>query len=113
MARLRMSSLLLDAALIAAWLTTVGMVVLHEQGSWLGGSGSFLSSLGATIESKEQWFGVYYQDRKIGFAETAIFPQERGGVPVVSIIDRGELFFNLLGQPQHLQIFAQAFVDAD
>jgi transglutaminase-like putative cysteine protease len=112
MIRVRFRSVLLDVALLAAWLATAGMVLLHEQGSWWSG-GSFLSSLVAPLEAKEQWFGIYYRGQKLGFASTMLVPEEQHGMPGVGITDRGQLFFNLLGQPQQLHIFAKAFVDAD
>ncbi len=103
----------LDGALLLAWLSSVGMVVFHEHGQLWGGAGNPLTSLGATIQAKEQWFGIYYHGQKIGFSELLLVPEDRDGMPGVGVIDRGHLAFNLLGVPQRLDIGARAFIDAN
>ncbi|HEX9779642.1 MAG TPA: transglutaminase-like domain-containing protein [bacterium] len=104
---------LLDALLLAAWGASVGLVLLHERGPWLLRSAPALSTLRATMDVREQWFGIYYQGAKLGFAHTLIAPHERNGIPGISIRDQGELVFNLLGEPQRMSIQAWAFIDAD
>ena len=106
-------ALLLDGVIVVAWLLSVGMVLVHERGQLLGGLSNPTATLSATIEAKEQWFGLYYQGQKIGFSKTALTPLERGGVPGVGITDYGRIFFSLLGSPQQLEVDAQAFIDAD
>lgn len=105
--------MLLDGAIVAAWLTTVGLVVLHEQGSLWGGLGNPMASMEASLDAKEQWFGIYYQGQRIGFSSMTLSPQELNGVPGVSVRDQGRLTFNLLGTPQRLDVNAWAFIDAD
>ncbi len=106
-------SLALDGGLVVLWLTSVGMVVVYERGGLWGGARNPLETLGATLESKEQWSGLYYQGQQIGFAHTMLHPQEGDGIPGVTIIDRGRIAFNLLGTPQELEIGARVFIDAD
>ena len=89
------------------------MVVWHEQGQFWGGTSNPRASLRATLEAQEQWFGLYYQGRKIGFSQTMLVPEEHEGMPGVSIVDRGRLSFNLLGAPQQLEVSARAFIDAN
>jgi hypothetical protein len=105
--------LLLDLAIVAAWLVSVGMAVLHEQGHLFGGAINPLASIGATIDAQEQWFGVYYGEQKVGFAYTMLVPEERQGIPGFTIVDRGYLSFTLLGAPQEIDMTANAFIDAD
>ena len=102
-----------DAAILTGWLATVGMIVLHERGQLWGGMGNPTSTLIATVDAKEQWFGIYYQGQKIGFSQTTVVPDEHEGVPGVGVIDNGRLVFKLLGQPQQLEVRARAFIDAD
>ncbi|MBI3997304.1 MAG: transglutaminase domain-containing protein [Candidatus Omnitrophica bacterium] len=106
-------SIALDAAILFSWLICVGLVALHERGGWWKGRGHPLTSLGATLDAKEQWFGIYYHGQRIGFSEMTMTPDERNGIPGVSVTDRGRLVFNLLGAPQQLEVFARAFIDAD
>ena len=106
-------SLAFDVAVLAGWLASVGLVVFHEHGQLWGGVGHPLASLGATLDAKEQWFGIYYQGQKIGFSQTLLVPEDHDGVPGVGVIDRGRLAFNLLGVPQQLDIGARAFIDAN
>lgn len=110
---MRIRSLLLDAALIAGWLGSVGMVLLHERGHLWGAAVNPLASLRATLEVNEQWFGLYYQGQKIGYTRTTLMPEERDGMPGVSVMERGRLSFTLLGLPQQVDLSAQAFIDAD
>lgn len=109
----RVRALALDGLLVVAWLASLGLVVLHEQGQLWGGLGNPLASLGATLEAKEQWFGIYYQGQKIGFSHTTLTPEERDGVPGIRVRDQGRFAFTLLGAPQQLDVAAQAFIDAD
>ena len=113
MRRLSLHHLIIDGAILVGWLATVGMVILHERGQLWGGMGNPTSTLIATIDAKEQWFGIYYQGQKIGFSQTVVVPDEHEGVPGVGVIDNGRLVFNLLGQPQQLEVRARAFIDAD
>ena len=105
--------LLFDAILITGWLASVGMVILHERGHLWGGAINPLSSLRATLDVNEQWFGLYYQGQKIGYTRTTLIPEERDGVPGVSVVERGRLSFTLLGLPQQVDLSARAFIDAD
>jgi hypothetical protein len=105
--------LVLDGLIVIGWLTSAGMVILHERGQLWGGLGNPTASLGATLEAQNQRFGIYYQGQKIGFSQMTLVPQERNGMPGVAVIDRGRLAFNLLGAPQQLEVTAQAFIDAD
>ena len=102
----------LDALVMSAWLVSVGLVVLHERGGLYSGAVNPLTSLGATVEAKEQWFGLYYQGQKIGFTETSIVPEELNGVPGVVMSDHGRLSFTLLGVPQRLELSARSSLDA-
>lgn len=105
--------LIFDGVLLAVWAASASLVVLHEQGGFRGGSINPLTSLGATLEAKEQWFGLYYQGQKIGFTQTSIVPEELDGVPGVVLSDRGRLSFTLLGVPQQLELYTRASLDAD
>lgn len=102
----------LDALIVAAWLSSAGLVVLHERGGLRSGAVNPLMSLGATIQAKEQWFGLYYQGRKIGYTQTSIAPEELRGVPGVMMSDRGWLSFTLLGIPQRMTVSSSASLDA-
>jgi len=110
--RLNARGLYIDGLLLTCWLASLGLVVLHEQGQLWGGWGNPLASLGATLEAKEQWFGIYYQGQKIGFSHTTLTPEERDGVPGTRVRDQGRFAFTLLGAPQQLDVTAQAFIDA-
>jgi len=105
--------LLLDVILITGWLGSVGMVLLHERGSLWGGGVNPLASLRATLDVNEQWFGLYYQGQKIGYAQTTLIPEERNGIPGVSMMERGRMVFTLMGIPQQVDLSARAFIDAD
>ena len=105
--------LALDAVIAVGWFASVGLVVLHEQGHVFGGAVNPLASIGATLEPKEQWFGVYYGQQKVGFAYTMLAPEERQGMPGFSMMDRGHLLFTLMGTPQQIDVSSQAFIDAD
>lgn len=110
---MKIRSLLLDAALVVGWLGSVGMVLLHERGSLWGGAVNPLASLRATLDVNEQWFGLYYQGQKIGYTQTTLLPEERHGMPGISVMERGRLTFTLLGLPQQVDLSARAFIDAD
>ena len=111
--RSRLRSFVLDSLILSSWLLCVGMVFLHKHGQLWGGFGNPTSTLAATMDAKEQWFGLYYQGQRIGFSQMTLVPEEREGVPGVGLMDRGRLSFNLLGVPQQLEVSAQAFIDAD
>src|SRR3989338_3356446 len=98
--------LLIDTLLVAGWLGSVGMVLLHERGYVWGGAVNPLASLRATLEVNEQWFGLYYQGQKIGYTRTTLMPEERDGMPGVSVMERGRLSFTLLGSPQQVDLSA-------
>lgn len=104
---------LLDGCLLIIWFTAWGAVTLHEQGSFGLGGINVSASLRATLDVKEQWFGIYYASQKIGHARTSVIPDERDGMPGVSIVDQGRLSFTLLGEPQVLDFSSRAFIDAD
>jgi transglutaminase-like putative cysteine protease len=104
---------LLDAALLSAWLACVGLVILHERGHWGRGAVQPAHTLRATLDVEEQWFGLYYQGRKIGYAWTMLSPREWNGIPGMALVDRGHLTFSLLGEPQQLDLTMEAFLDAD
>jgi hypothetical protein len=85
-------------------------VVVHERGGW----GTTLQrSLASPLAVKEQWFGIYYRDQKVGFTHLLLMPDEQEGLPGVSIIDDGRLRFSLLGVPQLLRISARTFIDVE
>jgi hypothetical protein len=105
--------LAVDGLIVAGWLASVGAVLLYEGGHFLGGAINPLATLRATLDANEQWFGLYYKGQKIGYAQTMLIPEERGGVPGVAMTDRGRLSFNLLGIPQQVDLSARAFIDAD
>ena len=105
-------TVVLDGLILTGWMVSVGMVVLHEHGQLFGGVGNPTTSLVASIESKSQWFGIYYQGQKIGFSQTTLMPDESQGIPGVTVDDRGQLSFNLLGTPQRIEATAHAFIDA-
>jgi transglutaminase-like putative cysteine protease len=109
---IRLRSLAIDGLIAAAWISSAGLVALHERGS-LWGTVRPLATISAGLEAKEQWFGLYYQGRKIGFSHLALIPDTRDGVPGTGLIDRGQLDFNLLGTPQRLEVSARAFIDAE
>ena len=113
MSRSLVRALIIDSLIVGGWLVCVGMVVLHERGGLWHGFGNPTASLGATLDVKEQWFGIYYQGQKIGFSQTILVPEEHDGMPGVGVMDRGRLSFNLLGSPQQLEVSARAFIDAD
>ena len=113
MSRSLVRALIIDSLIVGGWLVCVGMVVLHERGGLWRGFGNPTASLGATLDVKEQWFGIYYQGQKIGFSQTILVPEEHDGMPGVGVMDRGRLSFNLLGSPQQLEVSARAFIDAD
>ncbi len=106
-------NLALDSLVIAVWLTSVGMVVVHEHGRLWGGGMKPFASIRDSMEIQEQWFGIYYGDQKVGFANTRMMPNERDGIPGISIWDQGRLYFTLLGFPQRIEISARTFIDAD
>jgi hypothetical protein len=110
---MKLRSVLVDALLLAGWLGSVGMVLLHERGHVWGRAIRPLASLRATLEVNEQWFGLYYQGQKIGYAQTTLIPEERNGIPGVSVLERGRIVFTLMGLPQQVDLSAQAFIDAD
>ncbi len=97
--RSRFRFLLVDGTLVALWLASVGLVVLHERGQLWGGLSNPMASLEATLDAKEQWFGIYYQGQKIGFSHMTLMPEEREGIPGIAILDKGRLSFNLLNTP--------------
>lgn len=102
----------MDGAILTTWLVTVGLVVVHEHG--LGGRVVHLPrTIAVSLQAKEQWFGIYFQGRKVGFAQTMLAPEERNGVPGFSLVDHGRLHLSLLGQPHTVEIRADVFVDAD
>ena len=113
MSRAFRRALVIDGVIVLAWLTSVGMVVVHERGQLWGGLGNPSATLGAHPNASTQWFGIYYQGHKIGFSQTMLVPEEHEGVPGVAVIDMGRLSFNLLGVPQRLEVRARAFIDAD
>ncbi len=103
----------LDAAMFCAWLVAIGLVLLHEHGQLWGQQANPIAMLNATLEAKEQWFGLYYHNYCIGFTSTSISPGERQGMPGVVIRDQGRLSFTLLGVPQRMDVLAQGFIDAN
>jgi len=106
-------ALLLDGAILSLWFASVGFVLWYEGGPLWGGRVPLATLLDASVDAKEQWFGIYYRDQKIGFAHSTVTPNELEGMPGVSVTDRGQLFFTLLGTPQQLELSAKAFIDAD
>jgi len=110
---MKLRTIALDVVLLTGWLASVGLVVLHERGQLWGGAGNPTRFLEATLDAKEQWFGLYYQGHKIGFSHLVIMPEERDGIPGVAILDRGRLAFSLLNTPQELDIWFRSFIDAD
>ncbi len=102
-----------DALLLVGWLISVAAVVFYEKGNQWGGFVNPMSSLVAPLEAQEQWFGIYYNDQKIGFAKTVVLPSDVEGIPGISVTDSGQLAMTLLGSPQRLTINARAFIDAD
>jgi len=102
----------IDGLILASWFLMVGLAVVHEQGLW-GGLPRIARTIPAPLEIREQWCGVYYQGRKIGFTSVTLVPHEQDGVPGVAITDRGQLRFSLLGAPQRIDLHAWAFIDAD
>ena len=110
--RSRISTLFVDGGLLSIWITSIVLVVLHERGALWGG-GQPMATLGATIDSKEEWFGIYYQGDNIGYSRTWFHPDEHNGVPGVSVIDQGRVIFNLMGTPQRLDVGTQSFIDSD
>ncbi len=103
----------IDVLLLTGWLAAVGMVIFHERGGLTQPLDNPMTSLTATLKVKEQWFGIYYQGRSVGFSQLSIFPDERDGVPGVRITDLGRVAFNLLGETQELDVVARAFINAD
>jgi hypothetical protein len=110
---IRRGSVLLDAGVLLAWLASAGLVVVHERGHLGRGAINPMTAIRATLDVNEQWFGIYYEEQKIGFAHTMLVPEEREGMPGIAVADRGELSFTLLGQPQRVALSARAFIDAD
>jgi hypothetical protein len=106
-------ALLVDALLLAAWLGAIGLALRHEQGHLWGGAINPLTLMRAPEDASEQWFGLYYKDRQIGYAQTQLFPEELDGVPGIAVVDRGRLAFNLLGAPQQLDVSSRVFIDAN
>lgn len=104
---------MLDGLLVAAWLTSVGFVALNVRGGWWGGLANPTSTLAAGLDAKEQWFVLSYQGRQVGFSRMAIAPDERNGIPGVSVSDTGRLAFTLLGAPQEMTVNSDAFIDAN
>jgi len=92
---------------------SVGFVVWYERGPFWAGRVPLAASLSASADVREQWFGLYYRGRKIGFAYSSVVPGEQEGVPGLTVTDRGQLFFTLLGAPQQLELSSKAFIDAD
>ena len=105
--------LVLDGMLVSVWLLSIGLLLLHERGYVWGGGVSLISTLRATADVNEQWFGIYYKDDKVGYASTILIPEEREGMPGVTVVDHGRLSFTLLGVPQRVDLTARAFIDAD
>lgn len=104
---------IVDGAILAGWLATIAAVVYYEKGHLFGGLANPTATMVAPLEPLEQWFGIYYQDQKIGFAKTAIVPSDIDGVPGFSVTDSGKLAINLLGTPQQISISSRTFIDAD
>ena len=111
--RISTRSLLCDALLLTLWASSAGLVVIHEHGRLWGGGVRPLTSLTPTFDVQEQWFGLYYGNQKVGYANTRMAPQERAGMPGVSMTDQGRVQLALLGLPQRIDLSATAFIDAD
>ncbi|MBI3319974.1 MAG: transglutaminase domain-containing protein [Candidatus Omnitrophica bacterium] len=105
-------TLAIDGLILTFWLSSVGAVVVRECGVWGGRVGSLRLFPGASVIT-EQWFGVYYQDRKVGFTHTVVTPDTQRGVPGHTLFDHSRLRMSVLGTPQILELRARAFTDAD
>ena len=105
--------LAIDSALLVGWLASASAVVLHDRGHVWGNTVNPTTALHTSFGINEQWFGLYYQDQKVGYAQTTLVPEERNGIPGVVLSDRGRFAFTLLGVPQHVELSMRAFIDAD
>lgn len=102
-----------DTMILAVWFFSVRAVVIHERGQLWNPLGASAAPLHAATGVQEQWFGIYYQNQQVGFSRVMLVPDERAGVPGLTITDWGKLSFNLLGTPQRLEVKAQTFIDAN
>jgi len=109
----RRGAWLVDGMILTSWLLMVGLVIVYERGGLVGTWLRASRTIPAPLEVREQWFGLYYQGTKVGFTHLMLVPDERDGMPGVTIADRGRLHFTLLGVPQFLDIRTHAFIDAD
>ena len=98
-----------DAVILAVWFFSVRSVVVHERGQLWNSLGGNAAPLNGSADTQEQWFGIYYQNQQVGFSRVMLVPDEREGVPGLTITDWGRLSFNLLGSPQRLDVKAQTF----
>jgi hypothetical protein len=109
----RLGVVALDGLIVAAWCASVALAMSHEGIAWPGAYKPIRFLQISSDQVQEQWFGIYYQSRKVGFAHLSLIPDEMNGVPGLRLIDYGRMYFSLLGLEQVLELRAEAFIDSD
>ncbi|MEA2062790.1 MAG: transglutaminase-like domain-containing protein [Gemmatimonadota bacterium] len=61
----------------------------------------------AGLTSRSDWYGVYFQDRKIGYSNFTVEPQDS----LLVLTDRTFLSFTMIGQPQKVDTYLRAVTD--
>ena len=100
-------------SLTAFWLIMMGLLIsreLVEPSSFIQGPGkrpSFLTKL----PFRQEWMGIYYQNKKVGFSYTAVSPAVLKGEEGYNITNKTNLSLAMLGEEYNLKLEGFSFVD--
>jgi len=61
---------------------------------------------------RQEWMGIYYQDKKVGFSYTTISPQILNDEEGYNITNRTKLFLAMAGEEYNLNLEGFSFVDS-
>jgi hypothetical protein len=102
---------ILTLAIIAFWLTMVGLLVKRAYFKSEGlSSGPILTDMDKTAPTLgEEWMGIYMGKDKIGYSVTNI--QKEGNIFLVS--EKALIKLNVMGTPQNINIHTNSALDED
>ena len=102
---------ILTLAIIAFWLTMVGLLVKRTYFKSDGLSpDSILTDMDKTdLSLEEEWMGIYMGEDKIGYSVTNIEKQDG----IFSVSEKTLIKLNMMGTPQHINIHTNSALDDD